>query len=166
MLYFIRTDVSDIESYRLAVSRCSEFLHHSKINLPCYLVKERCLLYFTYLSNSMFLILYGKLNTGILFSGRVPNDLETIRSVRERINVFETLLTNNQVVSTRKSGDASQPAKVTKHEGRGPFQEGPSKLNNEQPKAVLYKPESSQSDAKETGKLFLTTQIGELSNYL
>ncbi|VBB32145.1 unnamed protein product, partial [Acanthocheilonema viteae] len=92
------------------------------------------------------------------FQGSAPNALDTIGSVRQRIAIFETLSTGNKLASSRKSDSPPEVAEVSKHEKHSPFWEGPSELY-EKPKTIPYKPESDQSDAKETGKLFLFSQI-------
>ncbi|VDO30658.1 unnamed protein product [Onchocerca flexuosa] len=90
--------------------------------------------------------------------GRVPIDLDTIGSVKKRIAIFETLSTDNQLASIRKSENPSELAEVPRYERHSSFREEPSESHDE-PKTVFYKPESDQSDAKETGKLFLFVQI-------
>ncbi|EJW82701.1 hypothetical protein WUBG_06387, partial [Wuchereria bancrofti] len=82
---------------------------------------------------------------------RPPSALDTIGSVRERIAIFETLSTDDKLVSTCKGDNLSELAEVPKHERYSPFREGPSEPHDE-PKIVPCKPESDQSDTKETGK--------------
>uniref|UniRef100_A0AAF5PHZ0 Uncharacterized protein n=1 Tax=Wuchereria bancrofti TaxID=6293 RepID=A0AAF5PHZ0_WUCBA len=95
---------------------------------------------------------------------RPPSALDTIGSVRERIAIFETLSTDDKLVSTCKGDNLSELAEVPKHERYSPFREGPSEPHDE-PKIVPCKPESDQSDTKETGKQGDKTQSKTYCGY-
>ncbi|MCP9265743.1 BMA-UNC-44, isoform h [Dirofilaria immitis] len=80
----------------------------------------------------------------------IPSD--TIGSVKNRIAIFETLSTDNQLASSRKSDNLPELVKAPKHERHSPFREGPNESHDE-PKAVSCKSESDQFDVRKTGKI-------------
>ncbi|CAG9532422.1 unnamed protein product [Cercopithifilaria johnstoni] len=73
-----------------------------------------------------------------------PNVFDSIGSVRQRIAIFETLSTDNQLMSTRKSDTPPELTEVSKYKKYSPLRERPSEAHK--PKTLPGKSESDQSD--------------------